>query len=78
MLACEVLWPDWIVRCIYLRIAEATAQSEPQFKMLMAFIEKDLLPKNIVAGQLNGEFLALQTHVLWYRDLPQSQRLTSL
>ena len=26
-----------------------------QFKMLMAFIEKDLLPKNIAAGQLSGE-----------------------
>ena len=40
---------------MYLRIAEVTAQSDLQFKMLMAFIEKDLLPKNIAAGQLSGE-----------------------
>tara|TARA_A100001015_G_C15037430_1_gene737216 strand:- start:3149 stop:3358 length:210 start_codon:yes stop_codon:yes gene_type:complete len=40
---------------MYARIAEVTAQSDLQFKMLMAFIEKDLLPKNIAAGQLSGE-----------------------
>ena len=40
---------------MYLRIAEITAQSDLQFKMLMAFVEKDLLPKNIAAGQLSGE-----------------------
>ncbi len=40
---------------MYVRIAEVTAQSDFQFKMLMAFIEKDLLPKNIAAGQLSGE-----------------------
>ena len=40
---------------MYVRVAEVTAQSELQFKMLMAFIEKDLLPKNIAAGQLSGE-----------------------
>ena len=40
---------------MYVRIAEVTAQSDLQFKMLMAFIEKDLLPKNIAAGQLSGE-----------------------
>ena len=34
---------------MYARIAEVTAQSDLQFKMLMAFIEKDLLPKNIAA-----------------------------
>ncbi len=38
-----------------LRIAKVTAQSDHQFKMLMAFIEKDLLPKNISFGQLSGE-----------------------
>ena len=40
---------------MYVRVAEVTAQSELQFKMLMAFIEKDLLPRNIAAGQLSGE-----------------------
>jgi hypothetical protein len=40
---------------MYVRIAEVTAQSDLQFKMLMAFVEKDLLPKNIAAGQLSGE-----------------------
>ena len=40
---------------MYVRIAEVTAQSDLQFKMLMAFIERDLLPKNIAAGQLSGE-----------------------
>ena len=40
---------------MYVRIAEVTAQTDLQFKMLMAFIEKDLLPKNIAAGQLSGE-----------------------
>ena len=40
---------------MYVRIAEVTAQSDLQFKILMAFIEKDLLPKNIAAGQLSGE-----------------------
>ena len=40
---------------MYVRIAEITAQSDLQFKMLMAFVEKELLPKNIDAGQLSGE-----------------------
>ena len=40
---------------MYVRVAEVTAQSDLQFKMLMAFIEKELLPKNIAAGQLSGE-----------------------
>ena len=40
---------------MYVRVAEVTAQSELQFKMLMAFIEKELLPRNIAAGQLSGE-----------------------
>ena len=40
---------------MYVRIAEITAQSDLQFKMLMAFVERDLLPKNIAAGQLSGE-----------------------
>ena len=40
---------------MYVRVAEVKAQSELQFRMLMAFIEKDLLPKNIAAGQLSGE-----------------------
>ena len=41
---------------MYVRVAEVTAQSELQFKMLMAFIEKELLPRNIAAGQLVEKF----------------------
>jgi hypothetical protein len=47
----QSMWVD----NMYVRIAEVTAQSDLQFKMLMAFVEKDLLPKNIAAGQLSGE-----------------------
>ena len=47
---------------MYVRIAEVTAQSDLQFKMLMAFIEKDLLPKNIAAGQLSGEIFRLSSN----------------
>jgi len=47
----QSMWVD----NMYVRVAEITAQSELQFKMLMAFIENDMLPKNIAAGQLSGE-----------------------
>ena len=40
---------------MYVRIAEVIGSSEIQFKMIMAVIEKELLPKNIEAGQLSGE-----------------------
>ena len=40
---------------MYVRVAEITSQSDLQFKMLMAFIEKEFLPKNIASGQLSGE-----------------------
>ena len=40
---------------MYVRVAEMTSQSSLQFKMLMAFIEKEFLPRNIEAGQLSGE-----------------------
>jgi len=40
---------------MYVRIAEVIGSSEIQFKMIMAFIEKELLPKNIEEGQLSGE-----------------------
>ena len=40
---------------MYVRVAEITSQSDLQFKMLMAFIEKEFLPRNIKAGQLSGE-----------------------
>jgi hypothetical protein len=40
---------------MYVRVAEVAAQSELQFKMLMALIEKELLPHNIAAEELNGE-----------------------
>ena len=47
---------------MYVRVAEVTAQSELQFKMLMAFIEKELLPRNIAAGQLSGEIFRTSTN----------------
>jgi hypothetical protein len=40
---------------MYARVAEITSQSTIQFKMLMTFIEKEFLPRNIKAGQLSGE-----------------------
>ena len=40
---------------MYVRVAEITSQSSLQFKMLMAFIENEFLPRNISAGQLSGE-----------------------
>ena len=40
---------------MYVRVAEITSQSSLQFKMLMAFIENEFLPRNIKAGQLSGE-----------------------
>ena len=40
---------------MYVRVAEITSQSSLQFKMLMAFIEKEFLPRNIKAGPLSGE-----------------------
>ena len=50
---------------MYVRVAEITSQSSLQFKMLMAFIENEFLPRNIKAGQLSGEiFERLTTHAL--------------
>ena len=61
---------DWLTGCnrsivvvsmkvlvdrMYVRIAEITSTSDMQFKMLMAFVENVLLPRNIEAGQLSGE-----------------------
>lgn len=40
---------------MYVRVAEVTSPSPLQFKMLMAFIENQFLPRNIEAGQLSGE-----------------------
>ena len=37
---------------MYVRVAEMTSQSSLQFKMLMAFIEKEFLPRNIEAGSI--------------------------
>ena len=44
-----------LVDRMYVRIAEITSTSDMQFKMLMAFVENVLLPRNIEAGQLSGE-----------------------
>ena len=47
----QSMWVD----NMYVRIAEVTSTSDMQFKMLMAFVENVLLPRNIEAGQLSGE-----------------------
>ena len=47
---------------MYVRIAEVTSTSDMQFKMLMAFIENVLLPRNIEAGQLSGEIFRTSTN----------------
>ena len=44
---------------MYVRVAEVTSQSSLQFKMLMAFIENEFLPRNIKAGQLSGEIFRI-------------------
>ncbi len=47
---------------MYVRVAEIIGNSDIQFKMIMAFIEKELLPKNIEAGQLSGEIFQLSNN----------------
>lgn len=47
---------------MYVRVAEIIGSSDIQFKMIMAFIEKELLPKNIEAGQLRGEIFKLSNN----------------
>ena len=47
---------------MYVRVAEITSQSDLQFKMLMAFIEKEFLPKNIATGQLSGEIFRVSSN----------------
>ena len=47
---------------MYVRVAEITSQSDLQFKMLMAFIEKEFLPKNIASGQLSGEIFQISSN----------------
>ena len=44
---------------MYVRVAEVTSQSSLQFKMLVAFIENEFLPRNITAGQLSGEIFRI-------------------
>ena len=44
---------------MYVRVAEVTSQSSLQFKMLVAFIENEFLPRNIKAGQLSGEIFRI-------------------
>ena len=44
---------------MYVRVAEVTSQSALQFKMLMAFIENEFLPRNIKEGQLSGEIFRI-------------------
>ena len=47
---------------MYVRVAEITSTSDIQFKMLMAFVENVMLPRNIAAGQLSGEIFRTSEH----------------
>lgn len=64
---------------MYVRIAEVVGSSEIQFKMIMAFIEKELLPRNIKAGQLSGEIFKTSEHscfvVSRFNSKPDADRI---
>ena len=67
---------------MYVRIAEVVGSSEIQFKMIMAFIEKELLPRNIKAGQLSGEIFQTSEHscfvVSRFNSKPDADRIMSI
>ena len=67
---------------MYVRIAEVVGSSEIQFKMIMAFIEKELLPRNIKAGQLSGEIFKTSEHscfvVSRFNSKPDADRILSI
>ena len=67
---------------MYVRIAEVVGSSEIQFKMIMAFIEKELLPRNIKAGQLSGEIFKTSEHscfvVSRFNSKPDADRIMSI
>ena len=67
---------------MYVRIAEVVGSSEIQFKMIMAFIEKELLPRNIKAGQLSGEIFKTSEHscfvVSRFNSKPDADRIKSI
>lgn len=67
---------------MYVRIAEVVGSSEIQFKMIMAFIEKELLPRNIKAGQLSGEIFKTSKHscfvVSRFNSKPDADRIMSI
>ena len=67
---------------MYVRIAEVVGSSEIQFKMIMAFIEKELLPRNIKAGQLSGEIFKTSEHscfvVSRFNSKPDADRIMTI
>ena len=67
---------------MYVRIAEVIGSSEIQFKMIMAFIEKELLPRNIKAGQLSGEIFKTSEHSCFvisrFNSKPYADRIMSI
>ena len=67
---------------MYVRIAEVVGSSEIQFKMIMAFIEKELLPRNIKAGQLSGEVFKTSEHSCFvisrFNSKPDADRIMSI
>ena len=67
---------------MYVRIAEVVGSLEIQFKMIMAFIEKELLPRNIKAGQLSGEIFKTSEHscfvVSRFNSKPDADRIMSI
>ena len=67
---------------MYVRIAEVVGSSEIQFKMIMAFIEREMLPRNIKAGQLSGEIFKTSEHscfvVSRFNSKPDADRIMSI
>ena len=67
---------------MYVRIAEVVGSSEIQFKMIMAFIEKELLPRNNKAGQLSGEIFKTSEHSCFvisrFNSKPDADRIMSI
>ena len=67
---------------MYVRVAEITSTSDIQFKMLMAFVENVMLPRNIAAGQLSGEIFRTSEHscfvVSRFNSKPDADRIMSI
>ena len=47
---------------MYCRVVHVKALSELQMKMITAYMETTMLPRNLRAGQVSGEKLELRTY----------------